>query len=97
MQASLLYRNTMREDTAFRLEESKKAAEDLVLRNIRCPSCGFHLLNVYGKGHYLLQIKCQKCKFSDVIDTALFRTVRGIAKRKRAWMRDGEDIYMYSS
>ena len=87
MQAPLLYRNTMREETAFKLEESKKAAEDLVLRNIRCPSCGFHLLNVYGKGHYLLQIKCQKCKFSDVIDTALFRTVRGINKRKTEWTR----------
>lgn len=87
MQASALYSNTMGEETAFKLEESKKAAEDLALRNIRCPSCGFHLLNVYGRGHYLLQIKCQKCKFSDVIDTALFRTIRGINKRKTEWTR----------
>ena len=80
MQASLLYRNTMKEETAFKLEESKKAAEDLVLRNIRCPSCGFHLLNVYGKGHYLLQIKCQKCKLEVPIDIGIFRTIR---KRRR--------------
>ena len=45
------------------------------LRTIRCPNCGFFLLNVFGQDHYYLQVKCQKCKFSETIDTALFRTM----------------------
>ena len=46
------------------------------LRTIRCPNCGFYLLDVYGKGHCFVRVKCRKCKFDETIDTALFRTVR---------------------
>jgi phage FluMu protein Com len=46
------------------------------LRAVRCPKCGFYLLDVCGYDHYLVRVKCRKCKFNDVIDTALFRTVR---------------------
>jgi hypothetical protein len=30
---------------------------------------------VFGQDHYYLQVKCQKCKFSETIDTALFHTM----------------------
>ena len=36
----------------------------------------------YGQDHYYIQVKCQKCKFSDTIDTALFRTM-GKRQQKR--------------
>ena len=62
-------------DVQAKLAVSRAGAEALPIRTIRCPSCGFHLLNVYGQDHYFLQVKCQKCKFSETIDTALFRTM----------------------
>ena len=46
------------------------------LRSIRCPNCGFYLLDVYGKDHCFVRVKCRKCKFDETIDTALFRTGR---------------------
>ena len=58
-----------------KLTASRAGAEALPLRTVRCPNCGFFLLNVYGQDHYYLQVKCQKCKFSETIDTALFRTM----------------------
>ena len=50
------------------------------LRVIRCPNCGFHLLDVYGYDHCYVRVKCRKCKFNEMIDTALFRTAK---QRKR--------------
>ena len=61
-------------DLARKLEQSRKLAESRRLRTIRCPNCGFYLLDVYGTDHYLVRVKCRKCKFSETIDTALFRT-----------------------
>ncbi len=65
-----------------RLAASRTGAEAKVLRTIRCPSCGFYLLSVYGQDHYYIQVKCQKCKFAETIDTALFRTI-GKRQQKR--------------
>ena len=62
-------------DVQAKLAASRAGAEALPIRTIRCPSCGFYLLNVYGQDHCFLQVKCQKCKFSETIDTALFRTM----------------------
>ena len=59
-----------------KLNQSRQLAQHLELRNIRCPICGFHLLDVYGYNHYLVRVKCRKCKFDEVIDTAYFRTMR---------------------
>ena len=59
-----------------KLEQSGKLAETRELRTIRCPNCGFYMLDVYGHEHYLVRVKCRKCKFNETIDTALFRTVR---------------------
>ena len=66
-------------DVQERLAASKAGAEAKALRTIRCPNCGFYLLNVYG----------QKCKFSETIDTALFRTMgRKQQKRLQAYCEE---------
>ena len=59
-----------------KLEQSMLLANTLQLRSIRCPICGFYLLDVYGHDHYLVRVKCRKCKFDQTIDTALFRTLQ---------------------
>lgn len=85
-------------EVAEKLRRSREAAEGLPLRMIRCPNCGFYLLQVYGHGHYLLNVKCNKCKFHQIIDTALFRTMRPRrqqlfrAERRR---RYGQNLYLY--
>jgi len=43
--------------------------------------------------HYLVRVKCRKCKFDDTIDTALFRTMsrrgryrfRALRRTRGAW------------
>lgn len=44
-------------------------------------------------------MKCQKCKFSEVIDTALFRTVRNKSNRQKNGLEaeTNEDLYSYLS
>lgn len=59
-----------------KLVQSRTGAEQLLRREIKCPQCGFYLLDVYGKDHHYTRVKCRKCKFNEVIDTALFRTMR---------------------
>lgn len=63
-------------DLQDKLARSRAGAEKLELRQIKCPNCGFYLLDVYGRDHHYTRVKCRKCKFNEVIDTALFRTVR---------------------
>ena len=63
-------------DLQDKLAQSRAGAEKLELRQIKCPNCGFYLLDVYGRDHHYTRVKCRKCKFNEVIDTALFRTVR---------------------
>ena len=62
-------------DLQEKLSQSRAGAEKLELRQIKCPNCGFYLLDVYGRDHHYTRVKCRKCKFNEVIDTALFRTV----------------------
>ena len=64
------------------MQDNRKAravddVKGLPLRMVRCPRCGFYLLDVYGYNHYLVRVKCRKCKFNETIDTARYRTVRG--------------------
>ena len=88
-------------DLQQKLEASRAGAAGEPLRTIRCPSCGFYLLDVYGQGHYLVRVKCRKCKFDETIDTALFRTMRSknrscwLKKRKRRMSAYGKDLHMY--
>jgi phage FluMu protein Com len=88
-------------DLAFKLDQSKRGAEKLVKREIRCPRCGFYLLDVYGTDHYYTRVKCQKCKFVEIIDTALFRTIRLRNKKAKVSARleelTDEDLYGYLS
>ena len=70
------------ETNSSKLKDSRERAEGRIMRGIRCPHCGYYLLDVYGRGHYLLRIKCHKCKYTETIDTALFRTMRS-AREKR--------------
>ncbi len=86
--ASQRYR-IVEEQTLRKLEESKAAAESQTIRSIRCPQCGDYLLDVYGHGHYLIRLKCRKCKFCETIDTALFRTVHGRVYRGKRSSRMG--------
>ena len=60
----------------WKLDQSRALAETMILREIKCPNCGFHLLYVYGREHVVTRVKCRKCKFNEPIDTALFRTIR---------------------
>ena len=84
-----------------KLDQSRKLAQQQPARSIRCPSCSFYLLDVYGQGHYLIRVKCRKCKFDETIDTALFRTMRSknrscwLKKRKRRMSAYGKDLHMY--
>jgi len=59
-----------------KLAASRAGTRGELLRAVRCPVCGFYLLDVYGHDHYYIRVKCRKCKFDETIDTALFRTVR---------------------
>ncbi len=92
-------------DLQQKLAASRAGAQGEQLRTIRCPSCGFYLLDVYGHGHYYIRVKCRKCKFDETIDTALFRTMR---QRQRIRLRSykdslseidesnyGKDIYLH--
>ena len=72
-----------------KLEASRAGAAGEPLRTIRCPSCGFYLLDVYGHGHYFIRVKCRKCKFDDTIDTALFRTMKQRQRIRLKHYRDG--------
>lgn len=68
-----------------KLRYSRLAAERLIKREIRCPQCGFYLMDVYGREHNITRVKCRKCKFNEVIDTGLFRTMkpRGYRRTER--------------
>lgn len=58
------------------LRKTQEELDGCTLRTVRCPTCQFPLLEVYGHGHYFVRVKCRKCKFDNVFDTAFFRTVR---------------------
>ena len=84
MQAAIERHTNGSSDLQYKLEQSKRAAESQELRTIRCPRCGFYMLDVYGNDHYLVRVKCRKCKFNETIDTALFRTMRSRKYKRRA-------------
>ncbi len=63
-------------DVQEKINTARKQSETLELRNVKCPVCGYKILEVFGYGHYIMKIKCQKCKFNDVVDVACFRTMK---------------------
>ena len=88
-------------DLQQKLEASRAGAAGEPLRTIRCPSCGFYLLDVYGHDHYYIRVKCRKCKFDETIDTALFRTIKRhrrychLINRKRRMKAYGKDLHLH--
>ena len=69
-------------DVQVKLAASRAGIQTRQIRTIRCPSCGFYLLDVYGHDHYYIRVKCRKCKFEETIDTALFRTLSKRGKNR---------------
>ena len=59
-----------------RLLLSRVEAESLKERDILCPTCGFRIQRVFSDATGHLSVKCQKCKFNELIDTAMFRTIK---------------------
>lgn len=55
---------------------SRAYSNDKPERKIKCPQCGYFLCKAYGTEHYCVSVMCNKCKFKEVIDLALFRTMK---------------------
>ena len=70
-------------------EKLRQAAMIQPLRTIKCPNCGFYLLDVSGYDHYFVRVKCRKCKFDETIDTAQFRTIKRRQKSRLGHYRNG--------
>ena len=92
MQRAIEWRTASGNDLKQKLAKSRAGAQNRQLRTIRCPNCGFYLLDIYGREHCYIRVKCRKCKFDDTIDTALFRTVKRkesglirFLRRRGAW------------
>ena len=47
------YQKPLLVEIVSKLEVSRRQAERLVKREIKCPNCGFHLLEVYGTDHHM--------------------------------------------
>lgn len=47
-----------------KLALSQLAAEELIKREIKCPVCGFYLMDVYGRDHHITRVKCRKCRLT---------------------------------
>ena len=75
MQAVIERHVTAGPELQRKLAMTQAALQGEQLRTIRCPSCGYYLLDVFGRSHDYVRVKCRKCKFDETIDTALFRTV----------------------
>ena len=56
--------------------------EELSLRDVKCPHCGFVIAKVFSDmcGHYLA--RCRKCKREQPINLAYFRRQKGIWRLK---------------
>ena len=60
-------------DVLSKLLKSKEETEELTMREIRCPFCGFLVEKVFSdiSGHK--EIFCKKCKMKYVINLGYFR------------------------
>lgn len=85
------YKRPLSAETLRKLEISRRQAEQLVKREIKCPICGFYLLDVYGTEHNITRAKCKKCKFDEPIETAMFRTLKR-GTRHRVYSRKNRPL-----
>lgn len=62
--------------TEERLRKSRREVENLKLREIRCPVCGFKCARVYSdiRGH--MNLYCRKCKKEFPANLSYFRRSR---------------------
>lgn len=71
-------------DILRKLDICRNQAAHIPKRQIHCPQCGYLLVEVYGTDHHLTNLKCQRCKWTGVLDTAMFRTMRtGYTRMRR--------------
>ena len=52
---------------------SRQDTERRERKVINCPVCGIRLLELYSSERPIVQVKCQKCKFEQPLNTAYFR------------------------
>ena len=79
-------------------QQAREAAQDEPFRTIRCPQCGFPLMNFYGTRKVILEVKCPKCKFSDFIDTRHFKILNMFFdERCGEWKIAKDDIFPLST
>ena len=78
MQEDIIYRRSRfkppEEPVMNRLIDSQKECSDLRKRSVRCPVCGYRILEIYEDmpctGH--IRIKCRKCKFEGALNLRYF-------------------------
>ena len=54
-------------------ELSRKEAENLIERDLKCPECGYKVGTVFSDCTGHLTIRCRKCKTVSVLNLAYFR------------------------
>ena len=59
-----------------KIRKSEAECDDLTLRDVHCPHCGYLLDRVYSDASGHRQIKCRKCKEITVMNMAYFRRVK---------------------
>ena len=61
------------EEARRKAELSRREAENLIERELRCPECGFKAGSVFSDCTGHLTIRCRKCKTVSVLNLAYFR------------------------
>lgn len=64
------------EEIRMKAELSRKEAESLIDRDLKCPECGYKADTVFSDCTGHLTIRCRKCKTVSVLNLAYFRRHR---------------------
>lgn len=60
-------------ESRSRAERSRREAEELLERELRCPQCGYVVGSAYSDSTGHLKVKCKKCKNVFILNFAYFR------------------------
>lgn len=71
------------EEMRMKAELSRKEAENLVERELRCPECGYKAGTVFSDCTGHLTIRCRKCKTVSVLNLAYFRRHKRMYPHRR--------------
>jgi len=63
-------------EVSEKIRKSEAECDDLTLRDVHCPHCGFLLDQVYSDASGHRQIRCRKCKTVTIMNMAYFRRVK---------------------